>query len=605
MTTDAVSAPEPFWRKLFLTLAGAEEGNSRERALLRERVELLYRQGIAGVAVHTVVVAALTALFWDSVPLGELLWWSVAMLAFGWIRGGFIVAFNRRDPETRDPVAWGAIFAVMIALVGITWGLGGVFVVPENALDQVLFILLLGGTAAGTATTLASMRFIILIALTTSLLPFIGRLALDGSSEQLLMAGALVMFFMTMMATGRNAGDSITQALSLRLDNLDLVAALSRERQELELSNRAKTRFLAAASHDLRQPLHAMSLTVAAYRLRDADGGFAPLFDRIDRSVQAMERLVNSLLDISRLDAGIVEVKSAPVDVRDVFSSIASEVAGAARLANCRIETDDRPVVMATDRTLLESIVRNLLSNAVRYAPGSHIQLSVEALGDDRVAVAVSDDGPGIPSDLQERVFEEFFQVDGTSEEQGGLGLGLAIVRRLSALLGGDVHLKSTPGEGSSFTVTLPRGHVAGSAKADMAEAELDAAAGLLAGVRVALIEDDRDGQAAMLDLMDAWGCEAVAGRNAAEIAGLVAELDGEFEPQVVISDFQLGAGREGPAEITALRRSLGKGALPAIILTGDGSPERLRDLDAQGLEVLHKPVNPRVLAARLAEIIA
>ncbi|MEO0962192.1 MAG: hybrid sensor histidine kinase/response regulator [Pseudomonadota bacterium] len=571
--------------------------------MLNDRVVLLFRQGITGVIVHTIVTGVLVYLFWDEVPQTHLAAWAAVMLVLGWTRGVVIYLFQHTDRQEGDAALWATIFVVLISLVGVTWGYAGVWLVPDSTFEQVMYILLLGGTAAGTATTLAPLYFAIVIALTTSLIPLILRFATEGQFEQQLMAAALVMFFMTMMATARNASNTITLTLSLRQENAALVSSLEHERHALEISNRAKTRFLAAASHDLRQPMHAMSLTTAAFRLQDKGRDLDPLFDRLDRSIHTMEGLVTSLLDISKLDAGTVQVTKEPTRISDVFSSVLSEAALMADAVESKLECEPTSLVLMTDRTLLESIVRNLVGNAIRHAPGSTVKLSARKSGEAVVVLSVCDDGPGIPEALHEQVFEEFFQVDDETSGGGGLGLGLAIVNRLTQLLGGSVNLVPDQSKGARFDVTLPYE----AAQLDKSQTDVDDADYLddLDGLRVVVLEDDVEGQAAVLDLMASWGCEAIAGQNANDIVTSAPVTQGGFVPQVVISDFQLSGRQDGPSEIRALRDHFANQQLPAALLTGETGSERLRELEALGLEVLHKPVRAGDLARLLARISA
>jgi signal transduction histidine kinase len=601
MTNSIHDVAVPWLSKVWGRLVDRDVPNNRRDAMLNDRVTLLYRQGPVGVIVHTIVISVLTYLFWDTVQHAALLIWATAMILLGWLRGGAIYLFHKLSPPPESASLWGTLFILLITLVGVTWGYAGVFLVPDTALEQVLFILFLSGTAAGTVATLASAFFAIVIALSTSVIPLIIRLASEGDFEQQLMSGALVMFFMAMMATARNASGMMTMALSLRLDKTELVASLERERHELDISNRAKTRFLAAASHDLRQPLHAMNLTVAAYRLKEKSNHLEPMFDRVERSVQAMEGLVNSLLDISKLDAGTVEVNPTSVAIDDIFIAISSEASTMAAEVDSTVFTVPSDITLHTDRTLLESILRNLVGNAIRHAPGSSIEMSAQRGGGDGVVLTVADNGPGIRADQQERVFEEFYQAQGTSKDQRGLGLGLAIVKRLSVLLGGEIKLSSTYGEGARFDLTLTdHGAVA---KTEILVASRSTDVPALNGLRVVLLEDDKDSRVALLELVSVWDCEAIAGKSAEEILGNVLVADGVFTPEVIISDFQLGRSREGPTEIGEIRRLLGHPTLPAILLTGDSSPELLRRIAEGQLDVLHKPIAPDVLAAFLSTI--
>ena len=601
MSTSARRDLAAILMRVFRKLVDTSEPAGRRQVMLNDRVDLLYRLGTVGVVVHTIVISLLTYLFWDEVPHTDLLVWAVVMLVLGWTRGIVIYLFRNTERSVEDAALWASLFVLLIGLIGITWGYAGIWLVPDSTFEQVMYILLLGGTAAGTASTLAPLFFSIVIALSTSLIPLILRFATDGQFEQQVMAGGLVMFFMAMMATARNASDMITLALSLRLENADLVSSLEHERHALEISNRAKTRFLAAASHDLRQPMHAMSLTAAAFRLQDKGRDLDPLFDRLDRSIHTMDGLVTSLLDISKLDAGTVQVTRAPTRIIDVFSSVLSEAMVMADAADSRLETDPTDIVLVTDRTLLESIIRNLVGNAIRHAPGSTVRLSASPSDNGTVVISVCDDGPGIPEALHEHIFEEFFQVDGQSSSRGGLGLGLAIVSRLTHLLGGKVALAPQQYSGARFNVTLPNE----TAQLETTPADTDDADYLddLDGLRVVGLEDDADGQAAVLDLMASWGCEAVAGQNAREIVASALVTQGGFVPHVVISDFQLSDGHHGPDEIRELRHHFEDERLPAALLTGETGSDRLRDLDAFGLEVLHKPVRADDLAKLLARI--
>ncbi len=598
MTDNIHDAAAPWLGKVWGRLVDSDVPHDRRVVLLNDRVTLLYQQGPVGVIVHTIVISVLTYLFWDTVEHAALLTWATVMILLGWLRGCAIYLFHKTSPPPEKASLWGTLFVALITLVGVTWGYAGVFLVPDTTLEQVLFILFLSGTAAGTVATLASAFFAIVIALSTSVIPLIIRLALEGQFEQQLMSGALVMFFMAMMATARNASGVMTMALSLRLDKTELVASLERERHELDISNRAKTRFLAAASHDLRQPLHAMNLTVAAYRLREKSNHLEPMFDRVERSVQAMEGLVNSLLDISKLDAGTVEVNPTPVLIEDVFHTISSEASAMAAEANCEISMAPGDVSVRTDRVLLESILRNLVGNAIRHAPGSKVELSAQRRGNNDIVISVADNGPGIHHDQQERVFEEFYQVEGTSTDQGGLGLGLAIVKRLSSLLGGEINLNSTDGQGARFDIALRDHGSATSTKILTASRSTDVP--VLNGMKLVLLEDDKDSRAAMLDLVSAWGCEAIAGKSAEDILGNVVVADGGFTPDVIISDFQLGGAREGPTEIAKIQKHFGDLTLPAVLLTGDSSPDLLRRIAGGQLDVLHKPITPDTLAAFL-----
>lgn len=585
------------WAALFARLVDADLTTQRGQALLRDRVDLMYRQGFTGVAVHTIVVGMLAFVLWPAVDHAHLVAWAVVMVLLGWARGLLIALYLRAKNPSPNPSKWGALFILMITLVGVTWGYGGVAIVPPGQhFEQVMFILLLGGTAAGTVATLSSFRPAIVIALTTSVIPLIARLFVEGGTEQVFMAVGLVMYFMAMMATARSTSASVSEALALRFENVGLLEDLRHERAELEISNRAKTRFLAAASHDLRQPLHALNLTVAAYRLRTHHPDMVPLFDRVERSVQAMEGLVNSLLDISRLDAGIVEAKPAYIELQALFAEVIQEAEGATSSGLGRISFNGGGLGVITDPTLLETILRNLVGNALSHAPGADVWLAATLAEDDIVVISVEDNGPGIAEDLHASVFEEFFQAGSASADKGGLGLGLAIVKRLAVLLGSDVKLVPVEGGGARFEVRFARAHASRTSMKTTETGKSEAE--LLSGLNVVLLEDDPDVRGAMKDLLLAWGCAVTDGVTLDDLQ------EGAWQPgnvDVVLTDLQLGHGVTGPDQVTRLRDEAHNAQMPAIVLTGNAMPEQLKELQADGFTVLHKPVDPRQLAAAIA----
>ncbi len=581
---------------LLARLFGVDLADGSARRIFPNRVDLLYRQARTGVLVHIVVVAFVTY----SMGLAGSNWmafaWGAAMMALGLLRGGLIEIYHRGEMLQSDPVLGMVAFYIVIGLTGICWGMGGAFVLPSDALpQQVFFILMLGGTAAGTVATLAPFYSAQIMALVTSLVPLILRLALEGGGEEALMAGALVMFFLAMLATGGNTHRALMNSLRLGVENVDLLASLRRQSAELEATSRAKTRFLAAASHDLRQPLHALRLQAESLAIPlVGDERCRPIVERIGQSVGAMERLLNSLLDISRLDAGIIEPHVAPFRIDSVFQSLKDEFAMQAREAGCDLRFVACSLEVETDVTLLEAILRNIVANAIRHAPGARIIVGCRRKGDG-VTVQVIDNGPGIEAEFRERIFEEFFQVGNLERNRDrGLGLGLSIVRRLAGLLEIPMTFTSAPGKGTAFGFTIPRRYTFFESNQPRSPRSLAGVAGSF----VWIIDDDQEGRHALSTLMEDWGCEVAA---SADVSELLSADDTPFaKPDVIVADYRL-QGIDGAEVIRRVRSRFGDNELPAVIVTGDTAPEKLRELAATGVQVLHKPVQPGRLRALLA----
>jgi signal transduction histidine kinase/FixJ family two-component response regulator len=363
-------------------------------------------------------------------------------------------------------------------------------------------------------------------------------------------------------------------------------------RDAAEAADRAKSNFLAVASHDLRQPAHALGLYVAALRSEQLTAEQNELTERMGASVTALDTMFNALLDISKMDAGAVVVELCPFDVESMLHRVSGDFSAEAadtRLRfSVRVSKAARGLRARSDPILVERIVRNLLGNAIRYTQTGGVLLACRLRGG-HWRIEVRDTGPGIRSVDHDRIFEAFFQIDRHEQVQaGGLGLGLSIVRRLSQLLGHPLELKSVVNRGSCFALTLP-------VTAEAAESpQRLAQAGSLQGLGVGIIDDDPEVRASMSLLLGRWGCNVLAAETAEELIQLAGTRLRE-KVQVLVVDFQLRGGRSGVDAIVTVTNACGV-ALPSLIVSGASAPERLAQLQASGFEWLIKPV----AAARL-----
>jgi signal transduction histidine kinase/CheY-like chemotaxis protein len=364
--------------------------------------------------------------------------------------------------------------------------------------------------------------------------------------------------------------------------------------RELQLANLAKTRFLAAASHDLRQPLHALGLLVDQL---DANADRAERRRRIrqiGRALAAMNELFNALLDISKLDAGGVVPKFAVFPVDPLLRRIETMFATPAREKSLRLRVLASEAWVRSDEILLERILLNLVSNAVRYTDHGGILVGCRPRGS-ALRIEVWDSGIGIPEDQQRNIFSEFYQVADAGGNRGGLGLGLAIVERLCRLLEIPLDLASRPGKGSRFAITLPQAppRIEPVAGYD----PLQAAVSLFVGKFVLVVDDDRLVLDGMSGLLRSWGC-TVSAWTSAEM-NLANAFDLHQKPDLIVCDYQLGQGETGIELIERLRGTFGM-PIPALLITGDTSLERQRNARTGGYELLHKPVLPMKLRATL-----
>ena len=368
-------------------------------------------------------------------------------------------------------------------------------------------------------------------------------------------------------------------------------------REQAEQASIAKSRFFASASHDLRQPLHSLGLFTSALDEHLTSPQARATARSIQESISALESLFDSLLDLSRLDAGVITVQPRNVALQGLFDRLGREFHAEAAERELRLRFVPTRAVVRTDPLLLERILTNLVANALRYTRRGGVVVGVRRRAS-RMAIDVCDTGVGIPADKQALVFEEFYQVDNPGRDRRrGLGLGLAIVRRLARLLDHPLRLRSLPGRGSCFSIEIPAGEGPVDETED-APPMLDDDA--LRGVRVLVVDDDlmvRDGTATLLRQ---WRAEPRTTASSSEAQQLVQE---GFVPDVLIVDLRLGEAHDGVFVVEALRRQLRR-ELPALLVSGDTGAAELMRVRASGIPLLTKPVAPARLRVMLRSLV-
>jgi two-component system, sensor histidine kinase len=394
----------------------------------------------------------------------------------------------------------------------------------------------------------------------------------------------------------RSRTEELTSVLRrLERSNEALVVA----KDEAERANLSKTRFLAAASHDLLQPLNAARLSISVLSELQASEDTRGLAGQIEQSLQTIEDLIKTLLDISKLDAGVVkpEVREFPLD--EVLSVVEASFAPQASAKGLRLKVRRCGLLVRSDPMLLLRVLQNLVSNAVRYTESGGILVGVRKRGE-RCLIDVVDTGSGISESERDTIFEEFYR--GAAAAGGthtGLGLGLAIVQRTVLTLGHLLILKSELGKGSTFRLAL---HHAGAAPSEPGVAvERPPAIHEMMGACVLLIENDKEVRDATARLLERWSCRVLAAEGLSDIAPLLAELTDP--PDLVLADYHLDDGQTGLAALDEVRRCVGV-SVPAVILTADRSPSVGGDVLAAGFELMHKPIKPAELRALMTYLL-
>ncbi|HYG89222.1 MAG TPA: PAS domain-containing hybrid sensor histidine kinase/response regulator [Azospirillum sp.] len=378
---------------------------------------------------------------------------------------------------------------------------------------------------------------------------------------------------------------------SLERKIAERTSALSEAKAEAERANRSKTRFLAAASHDLLQPLHAARLFLSALAERSVD----PAVAQVDASLRSVEQILGDLLDVSKLDSGVVTPNPVALRIDELLKPLSEEFTVLAKQHGLELRMVGSSAVVRSDPTLLRRILLNFLSNAVRYTASGKVLLGCRRQGPN-LSIEVWDTGPGIPEDKLEEIFVEFRQIDqGTDDRGRGLGLGLAIAERLSAILGHTVKVCSVVGRGSRFAVLVPLSAEPAVVRTLPARTRSRNFQGAL----VLCIENEAAIAQATEHLLSGWSCRVVTG---ATVEQALAALDGRT-PDLILSDYHLGRGLTGPEALRTLRDAMGV-TVPAALITADRSPAVRAAAEEAGCQLLFKPVRPGALRALVGQLL-
>jgi signal transduction histidine kinase/ActR/RegA family two-component response regulator len=506
--------------------------------------------------------------------------------------------YRRRRPVGDRWRTWALWFTIISFTEGIGWGWAAIGLAATGHSDvQLLMFLIVGGVAAASIPGFSPYlpAFFAFFVPATS-----ACVIVSAMSSDVLQRAAFPMILVYMCATGPlaiKANRFFRQFVALRIRSEELANDLQRQKDIAERASLAKSTFLAAASHDLRQPVHALGLLAGALRgvAMAPEGNL--LLDQIEASTNAMDGLFTALLDISRLDAGVVEVYRRPFAVEPLLNRICRDHEDEAKAKGVALILKRCEVTVDSDPVLLERIIRNLISNAVRYTDSGRIVVGCRRRGP-MVSIQVWDTGRGIPLDQQEKVFQEYYQLGNAERDRSkGLGLGLAIVRRMTDLLDYKLTLRSQPGHGSCFEITIPLSRRAN----EPIETQSAASSGALARGLIVVIDDESAIQRAMSSLLTGWGHDVVTGGSGDEAMQRLSSRPDR--PDLVICDYRLREGENGIGVIQRMRSEYNQD-IPAMLITGDTAPDRLAEARESGLILLHKPVPNSKLRAAIVNLI-
>jgi len=561
-----------------------------------EQIRHIYNQTPTFVPAVFVGAVFTIAMLWPATsPVVAITWcaWIWFVYAIFW---EMCRRWKKARPDDAAMQAWARPFIVMAWVATASWGMAGVlFFHPESFVYQSLLLISLAmGSAAITATSTAySPTFYPVVMM---LLPLSLRLLYEGGVIYQILAAAMWVFTAMLFFLHRNSHLAFASNLQLRFHNEALAKQLTVQKNLAEQANIAKSKFLAAASHDLRQPLHALGLFLGELheRIEDPDAR-SRLMSRMYLSVESMTDLFNALLDISRFDAGMIKPEWRSFYANEVLEDLRREYALRAQDKGLSFRCMPCSVVIRSDPLLLRRMLRNLIENAIRYTKSGGILLGCRR-GEGFVDFQVWDTGIGIAEHNLEEIFKEFHQLHNPERDrQKGLGLGLSVVQQLAGILGHELSVRSDPGKGSLFSVRIPLGTSGDADSLQKAEDLLPS--DRLESACILVIDDEAAIREGMRGLLEAWGCNVLEASSVEQ--ALVEIKASQKDPEIIICDYRLRNNTSGIEAIQTIR-SASNASLPAVLVSGDTSEESIQAARQADIRLLNKPLSPARLSTLL-----
>jgi signal transduction histidine kinase len=577
-----------------------------DHRIAAEELRLVLDGVTQSVAVGFLVSTLMLVVLWTLVPHAVLLSWYGAFLVERVAAALYArQAQHKVDQPDRARRVERIVFVSKIVEGSILGSLICIALPLQVPPVSILTMSLLGATCSNGVSLLAPRRHLYLaLVVPVAILAASTLWSLGGAAYRAL-AICSVLFVVGQYGQVVLASRRVRESIRLRFENTALVEQLREEtaaahlaRRDAEYANTAKSQFLAAASHDLRQPVHALGMFLQAL----SQTGLADPQRRILQNAQAANvastDMLNTLLDFSRVEAGVLKPRARAFELQPLLDKIENDLAHLADAKGLIYRTPQTDLAIVSDASLLELILRNFVLNAIRYTDRGGLLIGCRRRGRD-VSIEVYDTGIGIPESKREEIFREFYQLGNPERDRHkGLGLGLAIARGIADSLGHALSLSSREGVGSVFRILVPRTlePVADAGR----PADIPQAAGL-AGARIVVVDDDAIVRDAMVALLTGWmvRCRAFEGPGEA-----IQALSIEPPPDALICDYRLREGQTGAEAIALLREYWGL-PIPAILITGDTAPARLREALDSGIPLVHKPVRPDLLQTALLALLA
>jgi len=531
----------------------------------------------------------LAIVLWSEGYIGGTIGWICLLSLITIIRWLHYRAFNQQERLLEKITLQGKGYAFTAFLSGCFWGGTSIlFFTPDNPSIFMVLVLTLVSMVGGSMASLSSRSLFF----TFFAIPALGPLCImmffqDVLFYQWLAVGVLV-FTGSTLVFSRNLQRAITKSLQLMYKNMELVDDLKNQTEAANKANNDKSRFIATASHDLRQPLHAVNLFLYSLGNKITTEDQQYDLNRIQHGIDSLGDLFSALLDISQLDSGAVTTNKINFHLKDKMQKILDQYSLDAEAKGLDLTLDNCDKIVFSDPTLFEQLIRNLLSNAIQYTEQGRIDVFTKVSEGNSISLHIRDTGIGIPEDDRENIFGEFFQINNPERNRDkGLGLGLAIVRRTAKLLDLPIQIHSILGKGTEFIIEIPLGKsvdlVVDSSRPPTVSTE-----NKFKDLNILVIDNEIDILDGVQHLLESWGSNVIRAESAERAMALVD--DGSY-PQFILSDYRLPGDLNGCEVVNSIRLKLGD--IPALIITGDSGVSVMSEIKSQNFVLLSKPIKP------------
>jgi len=568
--------------------------NNFDSYLANERARHTGEHALSSLISELSVLLLTTTLMWnifDSLKL--LLWLFISILIS---LTAFWAHVNLQPEKLHYSVARWTIASISTSfLVGFSWAMMPVlFFAYDNVWYISIMVAIYTGYVSGALAVSVTFMPGLLAFVLGITIPFAGAMFFRQGDLYLAIGGLSIFYVTAILYVSQGSSKLFVESIRRQYENENLLAELAREKDAVEQAVTAKDRFLASASHDLRQPLNAIRLFVEALEPIQKEPLGNQIVDKLRQSLKALNGMLHSLLDISRLDAKVIDNEPKHLNLSTLVAQLCDEYQEKA--PHLEIGSDiETNITVYADTNILHRIIRNLVDNAVKYTPAGRVNVNAHPQGQNKFLLTIEDTGIGIPKDKLTLVFDEYEQLGNRERNrEKGLGLGLSIVRRLCSIAEIDIELSSELGVGTKVTLTLLQGSLQ---QHERIEIMPDSS---IAGKLVLVIDDEPDILVAMQHLLSSWSCNVIAADSTKDALEKLSEQS--HVPDFIVSDLRLRDGEEGD-ELIAVVRNQYKQDIPAILVTGDTAPKRITRINESGLSVIYKPLEPDDLFRELTRL--